>query len=86
MLSFGSDGLLKHWLIEPSLNSNEKATKAFHCVPNLLGIFWLNKTRFMTVDETSVKLWNVSQSDPVISWDGLKDLEGLQSVDFKING
>lgn len=83
MLSFGSDGLLKHWLIEPSLNSNEKATKAFHCVPNLLGIFWLNKTRFMTVDETSVKLWNVSQSDPVISWDGLKDLEGLQSVDFK---
>ncbi|KAG0674021.1 hypothetical protein C6P43_000866 [Kluyveromyces marxianus] len=83
LLSFGSDGLLKHWLIEPNLNSNEKATKAFHSVPNLLGIFWLNKTRFMTVDEMSVKLWNIDQSEPLVSWDALKDLVDLQSVDFK---
>lgn len=83
MLSFGSDGLLKHWLIEPSLNSNENATKAFHCVSSLLGIFWLSKMKFMTVDETSIKLWNVNHSEPLVSWDGLKDLESLQSVDFK---
>lgn len=83
MLSFGSDGLLKHWLIEPNLNSNEKSTTSFHSVPNLLGIFWLSRLKFITVEQNCIKIWKTDQSEPLLSWDTFNALTGLQSIDFK---
>ncbi|SCU94481.1 LADA_0G08790g1_1 [Lachancea dasiensis] len=89
MLSYARDGLMKHWMIEPNLNCNEKLTKSFHgLAPIVLGLFWLDNQRFLTVDNFGLKVWRVSESTPCLALDLFDEnsdvnFSSIQSVDLK---
>ncbi|CEP63929.1 Far8p LALA0_S09e05666g [Lachancea lanzarotensis] len=89
MLSYARDGLLKHWMIEPNLNCNEKLTKSFHGLGSMvLNMFWLDNHSFLTVDNFGLKVWQTSESAPLSTLDVFNDelivnFSDIQSVDFK---
>ncbi|SCV03656.1 LAME_0H12178g1_1 [Lachancea meyersii CBS 8951] len=89
MLSYARDGLLKHWMIEPNLNCNEKLTKSFHGLgPMVLNIFWLDNQSFLTVDNFGLKVWQIAESAPLTTMDVFTDeakviFADIRSVDFK---
>ncbi|SCU81794.1 LAFA_0C07206g1_1 [Lachancea sp. 'fantastica'] len=89
MLSYARDGLLKHWMIEPNLNCNEKLTKSFHGLgPMVLDMFWLDNQTFLTIDNFGLKVWQTSESAPLSTLDVFNDeslvsFPDIQSVNFK---
>ncbi|KAM3163587.1 Far8 [Lachancea thermotolerans] len=89
LLSYARDGLMKHWLIEPNLNCNDKLTKSFHgLAPIVLGLYWLDNQTFFTVDNFGLKVWLTTESAPHLSldvFDGSSDVSfsDIGSIDFK---
>ncbi|SCV05684.1 LANO_0H12904g1_1 [Lachancea nothofagi CBS 11611] len=89
MLSYARDGLMKHWMIEPNLNCNDKLTKSFHgLAPIVLSLHWLDNQSFLTVDNFGLKVWQITESAPCFALDAFDDesavsFPDIQSVDFK---
>ncbi|CUS20524.1 LAQU0S01e08548g1_1 [Lachancea quebecensis] len=89
LLSYARDGLMKHWLIEPNLNCNDKLTKSFHgLAPIVLGLYWLDNQTFFTVDNFGLKVWLTTESAPHLSldvFDGSSNVSfsDIGSIDFK---
>lgn len=89
MLTYGRDGLMKHWMIEPNLNCNDKLTKSFHgCAPELLGLYWLDSQKFLTVDNYGLKVWSINENDPLLKLDVFQastelKFDDILNIDFK---
>lgn len=91
ILSYARDGLMKHWLIEPNLNCNDKLTKSFHgLASNVLDLYWLDSEKFFTVDNVGLKVWSINDNNPVVKLDIFSDdyendftFQDIQDVDFK---